>query len=59
VISKYGHGAGFRKKVILENKPKFDQAGVENSFWESQKRTQVRGGLDWQNGLSEGKSNPS
>jgi hypothetical protein len=27
--------------MISENEPKFDQAGVEILFWESQKRTQI------------------
>src|ERR1039457_1385717 len=29
----------------LPNEPNFTQAGVEKSFWESQKRTQIRGSM--------------
>jgi hypothetical protein len=34
-------GVRVRKKVFLRNEPISDQAGVENSFLESQKRTQI------------------
>jgi hypothetical protein len=42
----------------LQNEPKFVQAGVEKVILESQKRTQVQGAIDWQDGLFEGKTKP-
>jgi hypothetical protein len=43
----------------LQNEPNFVQAGVDISKKQSQKRTQFRGVVDWQNGLSEGKTKPN
>jgi hypothetical protein len=36
-----GTTRSLQKNMISENEPKFDQAGVEILFWESQKRTQI------------------
>jgi hypothetical protein len=44
-VSKCGHEADFRKKVKLQNEPKFDQAGMEKCGKRTQKRTQVSGSV--------------
>ncbi len=45
VISKCGHEAVSSKKVILQNEPKCDQAGVEIHFRKAKNEAKFRGQL--------------